>query len=261
MGGMSTNGNPNDLAGSVSVVTPTFNAAQVLTEAIRSVCAQTVPVLEHIVIDDGSTDATREVVEELQRTVPHLVYIRRPRENAAAARNAGIEAARGTYIAFLDSDDFWLPRKIERQLGFMRTRDCVFSYGSYVVRHRISGKTLRTHQPPAMVGYRDLLRSCPVGCLTAAYNQEALGKRYMPAVARGQDWGLWLALTRNGVRGMRYPGVEAVYVCGGESLSANKLSKGRDMYRIYRQYERFGRLRAFWHLARHSFYALGDGFP
>lgn len=97
----------------VSVVIPTYNYARFLGEAIDSALAQTRPALEVIVVDDGSTDATSEV---LAAYGDRIRVLRQQNQGVAAARNAGIAAARGEYLAFLDSDDAWYPQKLERQM-------------------------------------------------------------------------------------------------------------------------------------------------
>jgi teichuronic acid biosynthesis glycosyltransferase TuaG len=240
----------------VSVVTPAHNAAAILLGAINAVAHQTVGSVEHIVIDDGSNDGTLELLQELSREVPHLRYLRQRRQGAGMARNVGIEAAEGRYVAFLDSDDLWLPRKLEAQMGFMEDHQCVFSYGDYYVRDQARRSFRGTFKTPEKLTHQDLLRGCPIGCLTAAYNQEALGKAYMPNIARGQDWALWLSLTRDGTPAMRYPGAEAVYHRGRGSLSANKLSKSLDMYRIYREQENIGAVTAFGYLLGFAIHSL-----
>ena len=240
----------------VSVITPAHNAAAVLARAIQAVADQTLGSLEHIVINDGSNDGTLELLEELSRDLPHLRYLHQRRQGAGMARNLGIEAAEGRYIAFLDSDDLWLPGKLAAQVRFMEERQCVFSYGDYLVQAKDKGGAVGTFRTPRELRHRDLLRGCPIGCLTAAYNQEALGKAYMPHAARGQDWALWLSLTRDGTPAMRYPGIEAVYHRNRGSLSANKLSKSLDMYRIYRQQERIGVTKALGYLASFSIHSL-----
>src|SRR5262245_24730960 len=96
----------------VSVVIPTFNRAHLITGAIESVLAQTLPPLEIIVVDDGSTDDTPE---RLAPYLDRIVFLGQENRGVSAARNAGIQAARGNLIAFLDSDDVWHPRKIEIQ--------------------------------------------------------------------------------------------------------------------------------------------------
>ena len=240
----------------VSVVTPSHNAAAVLGQAVNAVVDQTLAPLEHIIIDDGSTDGTAELLQELGREIPHLRYVHQKRLGAGMARNLGIEAAQGRYIAFLDSDDLWLPRKLESQVSFMEEQQCVFSYGDYLEHDRNSGRAVRAFRTPHTLTYQDFLHGCPIGCLTVAYNQEAMGKSYMPRVARGQDWGLWLALTRNGALAMRYPGTEAVYFHGRGGLSSNKLRKFLDIYRIYREQERIGPARTLGLLTRHTMNSL-----
>src|SRR5690348_1282544 len=103
----------------VSAVIPVYNGAQYLTEAIRSVLAQTHPVTDCLVIDDGSTDATPEVAAGFGSEVR---YVRLPRGGQSRARNRGTWLARGDLIAFLDHDDAWLPSKLELQLEELRRR-------------------------------------------------------------------------------------------------------------------------------------------
>src|SRR6201994_3251093 len=95
----------------LSVVIPAFNAATTIRAAVRSTLSQTMPVLEVIVVDDGSTDATAEVVAAMED--PRVRLVSRANGGPSAARNAGIAAARGEWVAFLDSDDLWLPRYVE----------------------------------------------------------------------------------------------------------------------------------------------------
>ena len=97
----------------VSVIIPTYNRARFLKEALESVLAQTYRPLEIIVVDDGSTDETPRVV-----TAFSVRHVRGPRRGVVAARNRGILLARGEFLAFLDSDDLWLPEKISRQVAF-----------------------------------------------------------------------------------------------------------------------------------------------
>jgi glycosyltransferase involved in cell wall biosynthesis len=99
----------------VSVVIPTYNRAELIREALDSVFAQTYTDLQIVVVDDGSTDHTNEI---LARYGDKVTTIRLPRSGISAARNAGIEATSGEYIAFLDNDDLWLPEKIEKQLSY-----------------------------------------------------------------------------------------------------------------------------------------------
>jgi len=104
--------------GLVSAVIPTFNRLHYLREAIDSVCVQTRPVSEIIVVDDGSNDGTEEFLADFVGAVP-LRVIRQENAGQAAARNRGILAAQGEWVAFLDSDDLWCPTKLEEQMNFL----------------------------------------------------------------------------------------------------------------------------------------------
>lgn len=102
----------------VSVVVPAYNAAWCVRKAIDSVLAQTFRDFELIVVDDGSTDDTPGVLASYGSAIR---VIRQPNRGMGGARNAGIRAATGEFIAFLDSDDWWLPQKLERQVALMRS--------------------------------------------------------------------------------------------------------------------------------------------
>jgi hypothetical protein len=170
----------------VSVITAAYNSAGVIERNIRSVAAQSLQPKEHIIIDDGSVDATASIVEALQREFPHLQLIRQANGGAARARNTGIAAATGRFVAFLDSDDTWTEHKLEVQIGFMVQEGVLFSYGDYLDVDTVTETVLGRHEAPEQLTYPDLLRGCPIGCLTVAFDQEALGKRFMPDVRRGQ---------------------------------------------------------------------------
>ncbi len=240
----------------VSVITPVYNGAELIERAVRSVAAQRFPAVEHWIIDDGSSDRTRTVIAGLVEEYSWLRPLYLARSGAAAARNQGIRRATGRYIAFLDADDEWRPDKLLRQLSFMEQTETAFSYGNYDCVRDGSGSTIRRVCPPASLAYGDFLKGCPIGCLTVAYNQDKLGKRFMPEVGRGHDWGLWLDLTRDGTAARRYPGTEAVYYLRRGSLSKRKLRKARDIYRLYRRQEGLGPLQSLAYLAVHSFNSL-----
>ena len=110
-----------------SVVIPTYKRADLVTRAIRSALAQTYGNVEVIVVDDGSQDRTKDVVASNQD--PRVRFVAHPSNRGiSATRNSGIEAARGEYVAFLDSDDEWLPEKLSTQIAAMREHNAAFSY-------------------------------------------------------------------------------------------------------------------------------------
>lgn len=202
-------------------------------------------------VDDDSSDQTSSVLDQLAREEPRLKVICQPgNEGAGRARNRGIEAAKGRFITFVDADDEWLPEKLQAQIDFMRSERVPFSYGSYYLADGGCPGERRLFMPPPGVGYSSLLRSCPIGCLTVAYDTQRFGKQYMPDVRRGQDWGLWLKLTRMNASGARrYPGTYAIYHRTPGSISSSKVRKARDVWWIYRTQEHLSRTRALLNIA------------
>ena len=105
------------MPGKVSVIIPVYKSEKFIAETLRSVLCQTYADLEVLIIADGSTDATESIVRGFSD--PRIKYIRRKNGGTAAARNTGIKAATGSYIAFLDHDDIWMPDKVEKQIKFL----------------------------------------------------------------------------------------------------------------------------------------------
>lgn len=185
----------------VSVVIPTYNRARLLPEAIRSVARQTFEDFEIIVVDDGSTDNTAEVVEALN--LPRLRYIR-CRENSGAnrARNIGIESARGTYVSFQDSDDEWAPQKLAKQVAMARELDADIVFCAF---NRVDdGGSTRVPKPgygirPGLHNlHQQLLLGSFISCQTLMVRRRLLVEvgLFDESLPRLQDWELCLRLSR-----------------------------------------------------------------
>ena len=118
--------------GLVSIITPTWACAGFISETIKSVQTQTYQNWELLIQDDCSTDGTDRVVEALAQEDPRIKYECNPKKSGAAiTRNNALRRAKGRWIAFLDSDDLWLPKKFEHQLKFMVENNYAFSYHEY----------------------------------------------------------------------------------------------------------------------------------
>ncbi len=187
----------------VSVVIPTHNRAQTLPRAMDSVWAQTHRPIELIVVDDGSTDATREVVsgwaaqhEESEHFSARHVY--QANRGANAARNRGIREARGTYVAFLDSDDRWVPAKLAKQLAVLRHDERIGDvYCGVTHIDLVTGQSIGENVVGEASG--DLLRALLIRDVTGPTSCHLLRREVFDAVGvfdealpARQDWDMWI---------------------------------------------------------------------
>ncbi len=203
----------------VSVVIPTRNRAEDCRLAVESALAQTFAPLEVIVVDDRSTDATREVVGQIAAGDPRVTYIRREAGSAgpAATRNVGIRVAKGDLIAFLDDDDQWLPRKLEEQLPwFERGYGLVCSNAT-----RTSGGPYFPDTTNHEITRAELLVHNPVIFSTAVVPNQLAGP-FKEAITQGEDYELLLRLSDAGTRMMRVGGCLALYRDKGQARLSSK---------------------------------------
>ena len=217
---------------SFSVIMPVYNSSLTLSQSIDSLLAQTFTDFDLIAVDDCSSDDSAAILKSYAAKDPRVKVILSERnEGVAHARNLGISAAKGRYLAFLDSDDLWLPEKLEMQYGeFCRGASVVFS--SYV-RFFIDGREKEV-VAPSEATYKSLLKGNCIGNLTGAYDSQLLGKFYQEPVGH-EDYLMWLRILSTGAVacGLRRP--LARYRVGESSLSGNKVRAARWTWMIYRQ--------------------------
>ncbi|MEO1199723.1 MAG: glycosyltransferase family 2 protein [Pseudomonadota bacterium] len=242
----------------ISVVMPVFNKRNSVRRSVASVRQQSEADWELLLIDDGSTDGADALLRDLASEDNRITLLGWPdNRGAAAARNAGIQAAKGRYIAFLDADDAWLPEKLAIQREHMERIGAGFVFSGYR-RLDPSGRPLGDVQVPTRITYRDLLKRNVVGCLTAVYDTEVHGKVEMPDVRRRQDYGLWLRLLRDGGEAHGIDQVLAEYTVGGSSLSSNKMVAAQATWRILRDQEGLALPQAAWCFAHYAGAAVGQ---
>lgn len=235
----------------VSIITPLYNSSLYFKNAVNSVLEQNYGSWELILIDDKSTDDTIEKAQIFLRDSRIRLVRLETNSGSGVARNVGIEKARGRYIAFLDSDDCWLPNKLEKQVSFMQKNNVAFSYSAYEKIDK-SGKKIGVVRVPEQVEYTDLLKVCSIGCLTAIYDTEKLGKVYMPLIRKRQDLGLWLRILKKIPYAYGMNEVLAQYQLRSDSISANKKEASRYTWKLYREIERLNFIKASYYFLHYA---------
>ena len=231
--------------GLVSIITPSFNSGRFIKETIESIIAQTYTNWELLITDDCSTDDTVAIVRSYcQKDSRIKLFILQENGGAGHCRNHSIANAKGRFIAFCDSDDYWNPMKLEKQLRFMCDKSCALSYSSYMTITEsgdIEGiRVAATHQT-----LFSMLCNNGIGCLSAIYDTAIVGKIYMPTLRKRQDWGLWLILLKKCkiAYGMKEP--LAYYRVRTNSISSNKRTLIQFNVAVYREIMDFGLLQSY----------------
>jgi len=240
----------------VSIITPLHNAADFVEQTIESVLSQSFQNWELIIIDDQSTDNSVDIVTSYLAIDRRINLIQLDKNSGAAvARNTGIEVAKGRYIAFLDSDDLWLPQKLEKQLAFMQQTGCPLTYTAY---EKIDGegKSLGRVGVPRNVNYKSLLKTCFIGCLTVVIDTHYFGKISMPLIRKRQDFGLWLKLLKQTEQAKGMEDILACYRVHRSSISANKLNTAIYTWRLYRDIEKLSLAQSLYYFAHYAIRGL-----
>ncbi len=177
----------------VSIITPTYNCVRFIEETIRSVQAQTYQNWEMIISDDCSTDNTREVIAPYLASDSRIKYICNERNSGAAiTRNNALKVAEGRWIAFLDSDDLWLPLKLEHQIRFMEENKYHFSYTNYCEIDEQSNLLGVEITGPRHINKYCMYAYCWPGCLTVMYDTKVVGLVQIADIKKNNDYAMWL---------------------------------------------------------------------
>ncbi len=236
----------------VSVIMPVYNGRNTIAGAISSIEKQSYPHWELLVVDDMSTDDTAEIVRGLQNGCPHIRLLQTGiNAGPAMARNAGIDAAKGEFIAFLDADDFWLPDKLEKQMALFEAQpnlDICYTGYSYIDK---DGQPLgRSRTVPRHADYRGLLVRNVFSCSTLIIRRQSLGSLRFDGSYAHEDYQLWLRLMREGTRQAEgIPQPLAQYRAGGRNK--NKMAAAAGRWDVYRRSEMMPLLKAASYLFRY----------
>jgi teichuronic acid biosynthesis glycosyltransferase TuaG len=240
----------------VSIIVPAYRAAPYIARTIESVREQTYPDWEMLVADDCSPDDTRAVVAQWAERDPRIRLIARECNGGpAASRNSALERAAGRWIAFLDSDDMWLPHKLERSIAHARSSSAALVYTGY---RRISDDESRLGEPihvPRTLTYAQLLGNTAIATSTVLIDRSIAGEVRMQPVFY-DDFVCWLSILKRGHVAHGLDEDLMRYRVLARSVSRNKGRSAREVWKTYRQVEQLGPVSSSWHFTRYAFNAL-----
>ncbi|MBA3935948.1 MAG: glycosyltransferase family 2 protein [Planctomycetes bacterium] len=224
----------------VSIITPAYNAERFLAQTVASVQAQQHSNWEMLVVDDHSRDGTLVLARSLARTDDRIRVLRNPRNlGPGLTRDHGAGAARGRFVAFLDSDDLWPPAKLRLHLEFMVRARAAFSCTAYR-RFRDAGDGLScVVGVPLLADRRALLRNNTVATSTVLIDRSHTGGFHLQDT-HYDDFALWLALARRGHPAHGLPLDLMRYRIALNSFSGNKLRSARKVLEAYVRVQRLG---------------------
>lgn len=180
----------------VSIIMPSYNTGAFIKKTIQSVLNQSYENWELIIVDDCSTDNTDEVVLPFLND-QRIRYIKNEKNSGAAvSRNRALREAKGKWIAFLDSDDLWLPEKLEKQVLFMKKNGYYFSYTNYEEINEDGKKTGVYVSGPKKITKSGMYNYCWPGCLTVMYDAEYVGLIQIADIKKNNDYAMWLQVSK-----------------------------------------------------------------
>ena len=180
----------------VSIITPCYNGEKYIAQTIRSVLEQTYENWEMLIVDDGSSDGSADIIRSFSEADPRIRLLQQENTGSAAARNAGIRAARGRYLALLDADDLWEPEFLSRQLEFMASHNALCVCCAYRCINESGEDAHPPVVPKEVITAKDMLVRNHIGCLTGLYDTSRYGKVYLDESLKSirDDYAFWLAI-------------------------------------------------------------------
>lgn len=179
----------------VSIIMPSYNTGKFIKETINSVISQTYSNWELIIVDDCSTDNTDEILKNINDD--RIIYLKNEKNSGAAvSRNKALREAKGRWMAFLDSDDLWVPQKLEKQIKFMKGNGYYFTYTNYSEideNGNLNGKRITG---PKKITKTGMFNYCWPGCLTVMYDASKIGLIQIEDIKKNNDYAMWLKVCK-----------------------------------------------------------------
>ncbi|WP_159947756.1 glycosyltransferase family 2 protein [Polaribacter septentrionalilitoris] len=229
----------------VSIITANYNSEQFISNTIESILRQSYQNWELIIVDDCSNDKSIDIITLYAKKDSRIrLFVLDVNSGAAIVRNKGIEMSKGNFIAFLDSDDLWLPKKLELQMNFMIENKFLLTHTSYEIIDEKGIPINKIIKCKEKLDYNRMLYSNEIGCLTAMYNSDVLGKIFMPNIRKRQDYALWLKILKSEKYAYGLDIVLAQYRDRSKSISNNKIEMLKWNWNLFKEIEKLSYFRA-----------------
>lgn len=242
----------------VSIIMPNYNCEKFLPETIESVIGQTYTEWELLIVDDCSTDNSVNIIKGYCDKDDRIKLIVNEKNSGAAhSRNVALAEAKGKWIAFLDSDDIWLPGKLEKQIKFMEEGGYHFSYTKYARIDESSHLMGIEISGPKKITRRKMFRYCYLGCLTVMYDSEVIGLLQLrDDIWKNNDYALWLKASKKAVAYYLDETLAYYRIRKGSISRHSKISLIKHHYRLFKLSENMGSLRAFYYTCKNMFFGV-----
>ncbi len=240
----------------VSIIIPVYNAEKFIGKTIESVLNQTYKNWEMLLFNDKSKDDSLKIIKKYSEKDERIKVID-SKENVGVvvARNKLIEIATGEFIAFLDADDYWQEKKLEKQIKYMKEQNALISCTEYI-RVTEDEKEINDIIIKEIITYEDMLKNNYLGCLTVVYNANKLGKRYFKEREKNEDYVLWLEIVKETKIIFGLKENLAFYRVLDNSRSSNKIEATKDRWNVYRKVERLSLFKSIYYFLQYVIRAL-----
>lgn len=244
------------MSGLVSIVVPVYNAGKYIEKTIQMVQEQTYTDWELLLVDDCSADDSVKRIEPFLSDKIQLIK-KEVNAGAAEARNTGVEQMKGRFLAFLDADDVWKRDKLEKELAFMKEKDCAFCFTSYEFGDEDANGTGKIVKVPETLEFKQALTRTIIFTTTVLFDTEKIDKKLlkMPKVP-SEDTATWWQILRAGYTAYGLNENLAIYRRPAKSLSSNKLVAVRRIWFLYRKQAQLSAVKSAYYFVIWAFLAV-----
>ena len=241
----------------MSVIMPAYNAEAYIAEAIESVIAQRVTDWELLILDDGSRDRTGEIAAEFARKDPRIrLLVNEKNMGVARTRNRGMDLCRGDYVAFLDSDDYWIPVMLEKMIAKAEETGADIIYCSYAIVDEQGNRLCNDFLVPDKTDFESSIIRSVITCSTVLVTKKLAAENRFPVDMYHEDIAMWFRILRDGGIARGVADVLAAYRQRADSRSAGKLASAVRRWPIYRKHLGLSGGKSIVTMIRYGFYGL-----